>query len=299
MLQSAWRRSPSRRQLLREQQLRQNRRESVTSPVAPVEESASASKAASSMTPTAGAEKKSSSGLQHLMSNEQLLKGAETLGAIYAVWSAFTSLLTAEATHHAMRRVVGQALLAPAVATLAAFNRGWRAIVTTAPAPSSTSSSLSPPPRIRMGDPPGLASFDCAPTFNRDMAVAVRRIAGTVRARESSLSAVRAAAKRLIYGDIGNGDRGGGGDPGSGVEEKEGREEEEEVEAIKAAGAEAVSLVSEVAEVCVVRESRPCPCHFHRVATFFSAPNSFVPRCAVGMWQHSGSLPHKQPDVDS
>lgn len=270
MLQSAWRRSPSRRRLLLEQHLGQTQRESATTTVVPAEGNDSTSIAASSMTPTAGAGKKTSTGLQHLMSHEHLLQGAETLGAVYAVWGAFTSLLTTKATRHAVRRAVGQALLAPAAATLAAFNGDWRKVVTTTAFPSSTSPSSSSSPRIRIGDPPDPEFFDCALRFKRDMAVAVRRVVGTVRACESSLSTVRAAAGWLIYGDNSYGDRGGGGNGGSDMEAEERREGG--VEGMKAAEAEAVSLVSEVAEVCVcvyttaMSETRTsCRRHFYQV----------------------------------
>lgn len=251
VIQSAWRRSSSRRQLLLEQQLRLTQRESATTTVVPAEGTDSTSIAASSMTPTAGAESKSSTGLQHPVPHEQILQGAETLGAIYAIWGAFTSLLMAAATRNAVRRAVGQALLAPAVATLAAFNRDWRTIVTTAVFSSSASPPSSSPSssRIRMGDAPDPASFDCALRFNRDMAVAVRRMAGTVRARESSLSAVGAAGARLMYGDSGDGDSEGGSDGGNGMDEDEGRERGER--AMNTAEVEAASLMSQVAEVCV------------------------------------------------
>ena len=94
--------------------------------------------------------------------------------------------------------------------------------------------------------PPDPASFDCAPRFKRDMAVAVRRMTGTVLARASSLSGVRAAARRLSdgscggeSGNFGSGSRAQGDDDG----QEGGRAATEAVED------KAVALVSKVAEV--------------------------------------------------
>lgn len=186
------------------------------------------------------------------MPRQQLLRGAEAHGAIYAVWGAFTSLLTVAATRRAVRRVVEQALVAPAAATLSAFNRNRSNGATTADLGSSMISSSSPS-RIRMAAVPPLdpAPSDCAPRFKRDMAVAVRRMAGTVLTRANSLSGARAAASRLRDGASCGGE---GGDFGGGCGVEDGESREGGRAAAEAVENEAVALVSEVAEVRLFKQ---------------------------------------------
>lgn len=242
VLQSAWRYRPNRR-TLREQQQQQAQQESAPATVEQAERGDSASLAASSMTPTAGTERTTEP--PDAMPRQQLLRGAEAHAAVYAVWGGFTSVLTAAATRRAVRRAVEQALLAPASATLADFNRNCRNSVTAADLGSSMSSP-SPPSTPMAAVPPDPASFECAQRFKREMAVAVRRMGGTVLARASSLSGVRVAAKRLSDGTSCSGE---GGDFGSrsDVEVDEGRGAwRADAEVVED---EAVALVSEAAEV--------------------------------------------------
>lgn len=244
--------------MLQEQQ-QQMHRESATVPE--VERDESASLAASSMTPAAGgAEQYPPTEPPHAMPHQQLLRVAEVHGAVYAVWGAFTSLLTAAATRRAVRRTVEQALLAPAAAALATFNRNCDNDATTTDLGSSTSSPPSPSRTGIAAVPPDPASFDCALSFRRDMAAAVRRMAGTVLARASSLAGIQAAARRLSDAGAGRGGEGAGFCSGSGVEEDEGRGGGGAGAAAKMVENEAVALVSEVAEVrvlCVCRGFRP------------------------------------------
>lgn len=85
------------------------------------------------------------------------------------------------------------------------------------------------------------------------MVIAARRMAGTVLARASSVSGIRAAARKLCD-DASCGDETGDCGNGSGVEDGEGREGGRA--ATEAVEEGAVALVSEVAEVrlfeCVV-----------------------------------------------
>lgn len=268
VLQSAWRHRPGSRILQEEQQRAKGTRPKTM--VVKVEEDDPASLAASAMTPAVDAEQNPSTEPPHATSRQQLLTGADGYGAVYAVWAAFTSLLTATATRCAVRRSVEQALLSPAAAMLTTFNQQCRNSTITAtlgssPSPSSSSSALSAASKTRLAAvPPDPASFDCAPRLNRDMAVAVRRMAGTLLARTSLLSGVRAAARRLSDGGSGGSGRGFGS--GSGVE-VDGDRERARV-ATERVQDEAVALVSEVAEVRVFscvgvrRPHRPGTKHF-------------------------------------
>lgn len=186
--------------------------------------------------PTAGEEQNPSIERPPAIPRHQLFRGAEVHGAVYAVCGAFTSLLTAVATRHAVRRAIEQALFAPAAATLATFNRNCRDSVTIADLGSSMAAV-----------PPDPASFDCAPRFQRDMAVANRRMSGTVLARASSISGVRAAARRLSDGGASCDSERGGICSASGVEEDEGQEGPRA--STDVVEDQAVALVSEVAEV--------------------------------------------------
>ena len=265
VLQSAWRRSGGRLRALEQrrweqrQQDEQQPHESIPAPFMRVGGGDSASLAASSMTPTAaGEDHKPSSHTPRLMPRQQLLEGAEAHGAVYAVWGAFTSLLTAAATRGAVHRAVDQGLLAIAAATLSTFNQTCRKAVTTATIPSSAATLPALPSRIRTAVvAPDPASFDCVLSFRRDMDVAVRRMAGARRALVSSLSAVRAAAGRLVDGT--GADGAGGGEGGGSDEDLEG------VSAgMEAFEAEAASLVSAVAEVRVHLLSRHTTCNVSR-----------------------------------
>eukprot|EP00903_Cladosiphon_okamuranus_P017064 g15726.t1 len=247
VLQSAWHRRPNRR-ILQEPQQHTQRESTTTTTVGQAEKDDSASLAASSMTPTAGPERNLSTESSDAMPRQQLQRGAEAHGAVFAVWGAFNSLLATAATRCTVHRAVEQALLAPAAETLSIFNRNRGNGATTADLGSSTSLPSSPSrARIAALPPPDPVSFDCAPRFKRDMAVAVRRMAGTVLARASSLSGARAAVGILIGGASCGGE---GGDFGScsGVEDDESREGGRA--AAEAVGDEAVALVLKVAEEC-------------------------------------------------
>ncbi len=289
VLQSAWRRIASRLRLL-EQRHREHRQkqdhhhhrhghESIPAPVERVGGGDTASLAASSMTPTAGEEHKSSAKSPRLIPRHlQLLEGAEAHGAVYAVCGAFTSLLTAAATREVVRRVVDQALLAPAAATLATFNHTCRKVVTTAAPQSPSAPPPALPSRIRTTVSPDPASFDCAPSFKRDMDLAVRRMAGALRARASSLSAVRAAAGRLV----------GGGTGGWSGEDPEGA-----ATGTEAFETEAASLVSAVSEVCIILCLRSRSVLFRRpcfIARTFMEATTLTLGCRyrVSGWAYRG-----------
>ncbi|CAM9184941.1 unnamed protein product [Laminaria digitata] len=183
-----------------------------------------------------------------------LWRGAQAGASIYALWGAFTSLLTATATRRTVRRAIATALLGPAATTFALFNRDCRTAADTATAADSVFYSFSAsPPRTETSwteiscDP---ENFDCAPrSFRRKIDAAARRMEGVVRARTASLSIVRAAVGAT--GFVGDGDDGGGIVGGGGGCEKdsaapvEARGRMEEV-----ARAEAGSLVLQAVEVC-------------------------------------------------
>lgn len=236
VLQGAWRRCPSRRQLvLKEQQEQEHTgKEAATEPslegvVLP------------SMTPVAGAKHNPSAEESH----RQPWQGAETSGALYSLWGAFTSLVATAATRRVVRRAVGRALFSPAAATLAAFNRGYRSIL-------SSTLPTSPSSIKRMLTPPDPASFDCALSTKTKLALATRRMAGAVRARASSILAVRSVAGRLLDG--GHGERGAtaaAAETGYGGGDAEDDEGWEGGTAKKVAEEETVSVVLEMAQVCV------------------------------------------------
>lgn len=149
---------------------------------------------------------------------------------IYLLWGGFTSLITAEAARHAVRRAIATSLLALAAAALGDFNREQRNVGETtassntdrtSSSPSSSSytsssystlstsspscstrqsSSTSAPSGVnRAPGPVDTASlYHGTRHFEREMAVAGRRVAGVVRARGGSLSAVRSAIMRLV-----------------------------------------------------------------------------------------------------
>lgn len=238
VLQGAWCRRPSRRQLVQQQQEQDHTgKESAT-------ESSLEGVVLSSMTPAAGAKHNPSA---EEPPRQQLWQGAETSGAVYSLWGALTSLVATAATSRVVRRAVGRALFSPAAATLAAFNRGYRSILSST-LPTSPSSSK------RMFTPPDPASFDCALSTKTKLALATRRMAGTVCARTSSILAVRSVARSLLDGVHGDGERrataaaAGTGCGGGAAEDDERRGGGT---AKRVAEEETVSVVLEMAEVCV------------------------------------------------
>lgn len=135
---------------------------------------------------------------------EQRPQAAELdTSSLFELWSAFTSLLAAAGTRLAVRRAIASALLAPAAATMANISRVRRRAASSGAYPPS-----SPPSGLVV--PPNPASFDCALSFERDVAVAGRRIAGMVRARGGLLSAAIAAGTKIIGGGAEEEEEGGG-----------------------------------------------------------------------------------------
>lgn len=199
-----------------------------------------------------------------------LWRGAQADASIYALWGVFTSLLTATATRRAVRRTIATALLGPAAATFAFFNRDRRAAAGVAVVAFPYSFSASPPTVRSSCDP---EKFGCARTFKRKIDAASRRMEGVVRARTASLSIVRGTATSFV-GDAGfvgdGGDGGGGGIVGGGgcandsaapVEAQGGVEE--------VAQATAWSLVLQAVEVCA----------FGRAFILFGAGTWVVRQC--------------------
>lgn len=235
VLQGAWRRCPSRRQLVLQEQPEQEHtgKENAT-------ESSLEGVALPSMTPVAGAKHNPSAEESH----RQLWQGA-----VYSLWGAFTSLVATAATRRVVRRAVDRALFSPAAATLAAFNSGYRSILSSA-LPTSPSS------RRRMLTPPDPASFDCALSTKTKLALATRRMAGAVRASASSIVAVRSMARSLLDVNRGDGERGAtaaavaaGTGCGGGAAEDDGGRQGGTVKRV--AEEETVSVVLEMAQVCV------------------------------------------------
>lgn len=184
-----------------------------------------------------------------------LWRGAQADASIYALWGAFTSLLTATATRRAVRRTIATALLGPAAATFAFFNRDRRAASGVAVAAFPYSFSASPSTVGSSCDP---EKFGCAGSFKRKVDAASRRMEGVVRARTASLSIVRGIATSFVSdaGFVGDGDGGGGGgivgggggcanDSAAPVEAQGG------VEVVAQATSTAWSLVLQAVEVCV------------------------------------------------
>ncbi|CBN76632.1 hypothetical protein Esi_0000_0371 [Ectocarpus siliculosus] len=239
VLQGAWRCRPSRRQLVLQQQQEQDHtgKESAT-------ESSLEGVVLPSMTPAAGAKHNPSA---EEPPRQQLWQGAGTSGAVYSLWGAFTSLVATAATRRVVRRAVGRALFSPAVATLAAFNRGYRSILSST-LPTSPSSSK------RMITPPDPASFDCALRTKTKLALATRRMAGAVRARTSSILAVRSVARSLLDGVHGDGERGATAAAAAGTGCGGGATEDDERRGggtTKRVAEETVSVVLEMAQECL------------------------------------------------
>ncbi|CAM9754817.1 unnamed protein product, partial [Ectocarpus sp. 4 AP-2014] len=238
VLQGAWHRCPSRRRLVQQQQQEQEHtgKKSAT-------ESSLEGVVLPSMTSAAGAKHNPSA---EEPPRQQLWQGAETSGAVYGLWGAFNSLVATAATRRVVRRAVGRVLFTPAAATLAAFNRGYRSMLSST-LPTSPSSSK------RMLTPPDPASFDCALGTKTKLALATRRMAGAVRARTSSILAVRSVAGSLLDGVHGDGERGataaaaGSGCGGGAAEDDERRGGG----TAKTVAEETVSVVLEMAQECL------------------------------------------------
>lgn len=192
-----------------------------------------------------------------------LWRGAQADASIYALWGAFTSLLTAAATRHAVRRTIATALLAPAATTFAVFNRDRRTAASASAAIAAYPFSVSPPMTASPCGPakfefatasPCDPAFDCARSFKRKADAASRRMEGVVGARTASLSIIRAEVTGFV-GDRGDGGGGGGVIVDSGGGGSCTKDSAASVEAWRrveeVAQTEAGSIVLQAVEVCV------------------------------------------------